>query len=446
MQFRTKLDKKLFKNKKIPPKIRTNEDNISDDQKGDHTTADPGLLSLDKETITQKVEEKLFPTEDVSRRGLFSTLGSLKKFAEEAEEKELQKKKIRKKKKKKTGESKLETQEAAAAGQESEETSAEAPPPPALEEPPKKGFFKRIIDRFRPSAKMGEDAAEPEGGDSAGEVAAKVPSAPKSASLPEPDIDEEEEEERPEEDVEMDRRNLLRQGVHFFAKPAVDSVQKKIDKVNETVNKITKRVPLLRPPGAISERAFLNACTRCDDCVNACPKDAIKKAPKKMGFLIMGTPYIDPMKNPCVMCEDLPCIPACQDEALLPVARPADVQMGYVILDKKKCQAYGITFCQQCIIDCPIPGAITQVNEQPVFHKNICTGCGVCVRSCSTVNIPVALKIKPQMVIEYQIQQREMEKRMALKEAELKAAREAEEKAALEDSSGEPADISADSN
>lgn len=438
MQIRTKLDKKLFKNKKIPPKVRTNEDHISDDQKGDGSSADPGpgLLSLDKETITQKLEETINPKEDVSRRGLFSTLGALKKFAEEAEEKDLEKKKTRKKKKKKSGESELETKEEAAAGQESEETSAEAPPPPALEEPPKKGFFKRIVDRFRPSAKTEENPV--------GEEAEKVLSTKKFPPLPEPEIDEEE--ERGEEDVEMDRRNLLRKGVHLFAKSAVDSVQKKIDKVNETVDKITKRVPLVRPPGAIGERAFLNACTRCDDCANACPKDAIKKAPKKMGFLIMGTPYIDPLKNPCVMCDDLPCIPACQDNALLPVARPADVHMGYVMLDKNKCQAYGITFCQQCIIDCPIPGAITQVDEQPVFHRKICTGCGVCVRSCSTVNIPVALKIKPQMVIEYQLAQREMEKRMALKEAELKAAKEEEDKAALEGSSGEPADISADSN
>ncbi len=44
MQFRTKLDKKLFKNKKIPPKIQTNEDLISADQRGDHTSTDPGLL------------------------------------------------------------------------------------------------------------------------------------------------------------------------------------------------------------------------------------------------------------------------------------------------------------------------------------------------------------------------------------------------------------------
>ena len=99
------------------------------------------------------------------------------------------------------------------------------------------------------------------------------------------------------------------------------------------------------------------------------------------------------------MCDDLPCISACPDNALLPVSSPGEVNMGYAILDKKKCQAYGDTFCQQCIIDCPIPGAITQnKDQQPEFHKKICTGCGVCVRSCSTVNIPVAIKVKPLMV------------------------------------------------
>ena len=102
--------------------------------------------------------------------------------------------------------------------------------------------------------------------------------------------------------------------------------------------------------------------------------------------------------------------------------------MGYAIMDKKKCQAYGDTFCQQCIIDCPIPGAITQKDERPVFHKNVCTGCGVCVRSCGTVNIPVAIKVKPQMVIEWQ----ERKKAMAEKEAEIKAQRKAEAKAEAE--------------
>ena len=242
-------------------------------------------------------------------------------------------------------------------------------------------------------------------------------------------------EEGEEEDPEYDRRNLIRQGFHFFAKPAVENVQSKIDNVNKAVDKITKRVPVLRPPGAISEKAFLQACSRCDECIHACPKDAIQRAPKKMGFLIHNTPYIDPMRNPCVMCTDLPCIPACPDGALLPVQELSDVSMGYAILDKKKCQAYGDTFCQQCVIDCPVPGAIHQIDDKPVIDKNICTGCGVCMRSCSTVNIPLAIKIKPQMVIDYQLHKKQLEKEKARIEAEQLEAKklEAEELAVAEE-------------
>ncbi|HBP12008.1 MAG TPA: hypothetical protein DD452_08720, partial [Nitrospina sp.] len=226
------------------------------------------------------------------------------------------------------------------------------------------------------------------------------------------------------EDPEYDRRNLLRQGVHFFAKPAVDKVQGKIDGINKVMDKITKRVPLLRPPGAISERQFLQACSHCDECIHACPKDAILRAPKKMGFLVFNTPYIDPMRNPCVMCTDLPCISACPDKALLPVQELSDVNMGYAILDKNKCQAYGDTFCQQCVIDCPVPGAIHQVNDRPIIDKNICTGCGVCMRSCSTVNIPLAIKIKPQMVIDSQLHKKRKEQELARIKAEQKAQEE----------------------
>ena len=438
MQLRYSLNKKLYKNKKLPPKSATNEEHISADQRGDHTSADSEFLSLGKETVTKRIEDIINPNEDVSRRGLFSTLGALKKFSDRVDEKTEQKKPPRKKrrKKKKNGaaESPAETdshdEEAPQEEIKAQEEAADTAPPP--EEPPKKGFFKKIMAKLRPSPDVKEDL--------------KAVDASPAALPAKPEPDEEIEEESDDEDVEMDRRNLLRQGIHFFAKPAVDSVQKKIDKVNAAVDKITRRVPLLRPPGAISEKAFLNACTRCDECVNACPKDAILKAPKKMGFLIMGSPYIDPSKNPCVMCDDLYCISACPDKALLPVHSPADVTMGYAILDKKNCQAYGITFCQQCVIDCPIPGAITQVDSKPVFHKKICTGCGVCVLSCSTVNIPVAIKIKPQMVIEYQAAKIEMEKKAALQKAEQKAAKEAAEESSTENSSIETADLSAEAD
>lgn len=421
MQFRYKLAKETFKNKKIPPKKVPGEDSISADQRGDHTSwSDSQLLSLDKET--KRVEPKAEPKE-VSRRDLFS-FARLTDFADAVEEEE---KKLPKKKKVETDPQKPEATEEV-------ETTADQAPVEEIPAPPepqeKKGFFRRMASKFRPGSKDEADGEESQASVSEPTPADDEEPAPTPETKPYQEtifgipVDDE------EVDPEYDRRNLLKQGVHFFAKPAIEKVQNKIDHVNETVNKITRRVPLIRPPGAITERQFLQACTRCDKCIHACPKDAIQRVPKKMGFLIAGSPYIDPKKIPCVMCDDLPCIPACPDGALVPPPNNdrMEVKMGYAILDKKNCQAYGDTFCQQCVIDCPIPGAIIQKDDKPIIDKRTCTGCGVCVLSCSTVNIPLAIKIKPQMVIESQIQK----KRMEQEKARIQAERQAADKKALE--------------
>ncbi len=411
MDFRYRLAKKTFKNKKIPQKRAAGMDVISQDQRGDDSSPEVSPLSLDRQTITPKPQ---LPKEEkqLSRRDLFS-FGNFMKSAAELDVKPIE-----------------ETEEDDEAKEEDknslklDDTSEESVVDLEYDHPPskKKGFFKRLISRFRPDSITDEQEQHSM---NPAENNLTIPEETPSSQIREkPDQTLEEITEIAEDDdvdPEYDRRGLIKQGVHFFAKPAVETVQNKIEKINETVDKFTKRVPLLRPPGAVTERQFLQDCTRCDKCIHACPKDAIVKAPKKFGFLVMGTPYIDPIKNPCVMCDDLPCISACPDNALLPVSSPGEVNMGYAILDKKKCQAYGDTFCQQCIIDCPIPGAITQnKDQQPEFHKKICTGCGVCVRSCSTVNIPVAIKVKPLMVIEQQVRKKQLEEEQKRFEAEKK--------------------------
>ncbi len=420
MKFRHQLAKKTFKGKKKNTE-RGVEDLIDPDQRGNQSSAnvETNILSLDKDTITpEPVKEE---PREMSRRDMFS-LGNFLDFGTAVED-EAQKSA------KKTPQKQLQNEE-----DEKPEVSAESDPVEGdkkvekieeSEPAPKKGFFKRLISKFKsdpeeellvqpePETQPGGET-EPESTQVSAEVSTEI-----DATVSDNIFEIEE-----AEDPEYDRRNLLRQGVHFFAKPAVDKVQGKIDGINKVMDKITKRVPLLRPPGAISERQFLQACSHCDECIHACPKDAILRAPKKMGFLVFNTPYIDPMRNPCVMCTDLPCISACPDKALLPVQELSDVNMGYAILDKKKCQAYGDTFCQQCVIDCPVPGAIHQVNDRPIIDKNICTGCGVCMRSCSTVNIPLAIKIKPQMVIDSQLHKKRKEQELARIEAEQKAQEE----------------------
>mgnify|MGYP002633443057 CR=1 FL=1 len=423
MKFRHHLAKETFKGKK-KTSSRGVEDHIADDQRGNHTSAqhEPNILSLDRDTITPPPPISEDEPREMSRRDMFS-FGNFLDFGAAVED-EAQK----------TGD---EGSQQSLEEDEEPELPADLELVEELEEPtPKKGFFKRLIAKFRSDSE--EDLAvqaEPETSSVPKAEAEPSPATVKVAAETQAQISDNifalDDEEA--EDPEYDRRNLLKQGIHFFAKPVVNNVQSKIDNVNKVVDKFTKRVPLLRPPGAISERQFLQACSHCDKCIHACPNDAIVRAPKKMGYLVFNTPYIDPMRNPCVMCTDLPCITACPDGALLPVQELTDVSMGYAILDKKKCQAYGDTFCQQCVIDCPVPGAIHQVQDRPIIDKNICTGCGVCMRSCSTVNIPLAIKIKPQMVIESQLHKKQKELELAKMEAEQREQEESRVNQAVEE-------------
>ena len=430
MKFRHTLAKETFKGKKKNTE-RGVEDLIDPDQRGNHSSAihEPNPLSLDKETITPRIEEE---PREVSRRDMFS-FGNFLDFGAAVED-EAEAKKSESKESTKLLDEEPESIEETHEIQPVEKVENPDTPEKA-ESSPKEGFFKRLVSKFKESPEekrllRGEELLPPEESE-------LTPEQLENSNSLEVKADHNIFEVEEEEDKEYDRRNLLRQGAHFFAKPVVQNVQNKIDNVNKTVDKITKRVPLLRPPGAISEKQFLQSCSRCDECIHACPKDAIVRAPKKMGFLVYNTPYIDPMRNPCVMCTDLPCISACPDKALLPVQELTDVNMGYAILDKKKCQAYGETFCQQCVIDCPVPGAITQKNDKPIINKNICTGCGVCMRSCSTVNIPLAIKIKPQMVVEYQLHKKLKEQELAKIEAEQRASAlaEKEQEALISDES-----------
>ena len=81
MDFRYRLAKKTFKNKKIPQKRATGMDVISQDQRGDDSSPEVSPLSLDRQTITPKPQ---LPKEEkqLSRRDLFSFGNFMKSAAE----------------------------------------------------------------------------------------------------------------------------------------------------------------------------------------------------------------------------------------------------------------------------------------------------------------------------------------------------------------------------
>ncbi len=148
----------------------------------------------------------------------------------------------------------------------------------------------------------------------------------------------------------------------------------------------------LRPPGAVRKEEFLILCTRCDECLKACPHGSIRKLNKGFGFAD-GTPIIDPDETPCYLCDDFPCVRACEEGALKGVADKEDVKMGKAYINESNCMAWGAQFCEHCVRKCPVPGAIYLEEGKPVVRRERCVGCGICENICNTVNQPLAIKV-----------------------------------------------------
>lgn len=148
----------------------------------------------------------------------------------------------------------------------------------------------------------------------------------------------------------------------------------------------TKAIPVLRPPGAIEESAFLKECTRCAACIEACPHGSILMAGPQLRTAA-GSPILDPLNHPCQMCEDTPCITACntmdRDPAPSAVLLPGrGFAMGKASIKTSDCLAYQGGFCTTCSERCPVEAAIVVTLGKPRIVADKCTGCGICHHVC----------------------------------------------------------------
>lgn len=136
--------------------------------------------------------------------------------------------------------------------------------------------------------------------------------------------------------------------------------------------------PVHRPPGAVAEADFLARCTRCGECLQACPHQAIVLAPARLRT-VAGTPVIDAVVAPCRMCDDTPCAQVCEPYVL---SFEAPLTMGTARLERLDCLAWQGAECSDCVEHCPVPGALTLEDGRPEVHRQTCTGCGVCLHVC----------------------------------------------------------------
>lgn len=129
----------------------------------------------------------------------------------------------------------------------------------------------------------------------------------------------------------------------------------------------------VRPPGAV-ETGFLDLCTRCSDCVTACPE----------GIVIMGPdsfPIVQLDAGACTFCTA--CADVCETGAL-EVDRVSDWPWRAAI-DASCFSKNGVT-CRACQDVCD-QNAIRfklQVGgrAEPKLDYDACIGCGACASAC----------------------------------------------------------------
>jgi ferredoxin-type protein NapG len=195
-------------------------------------------------------------------------------------------------------------------------------------------------------------------------------------------------------DKKMDRRRFFRAVLAEMLKPLdaairpLEHVAREFGKLDEIESKPAKPRrggvdrPWLRPPGALAEKDFRERCSKCGQCVTACPVYAIRidySEDEGAGF-----PYIDVDYQACTLCDGQPCMPACPTGALEIVERD-EIDMGTANWFEQTCRLASGEDCTICIDDCPIGvNAIEIINRQVVVKEEGCTGCGVCQNHCPT--------------------------------------------------------------
>lgn len=156
---------------------------------------------------------------------------------------------------------------------------------------------------------------------------------------------------------------------------------------------------LLRPPGVDDgdDKAFLDLCVRCGQCMKVCPNHALQPTLLDAGLSGMFSPKLVPQMGYCEYSCNL-CGQVCPTGAIpfLPVAEKEQFVIGKAVFDHSTCLPYQGVDCLVCEEHCPIwdkaigyrtvtmtnrEGETVQV-DQPYVKFGKCVGCGVCEHVC----------------------------------------------------------------
>lgn len=165
---------------------------------------------------------------------------------------------------------------------------------------------------------------------------------------------------------------------------------------------------VIRPPGSVEERLFLERCIKCDQCIRVCPTNVLQPAVGEAGIEGLWTPILD-MKVGycdvnCTLCGQV--CPTGAIQKMTPAQKNGvdeyrgkreQMSIGTAFYDRGRCLPWGMdTPCVVCEEVCPTsPKAIFSREETittrkgedlvlrlPYVDPKLCIGCGICEHEC----------------------------------------------------------------
>lgn len=132
---------------------------------------------------------------------------------------------------------------------------------------------------------------------------------------------------------------------------------------------------VIRPPWAVVEPDFVEACSRCGDCVGACPERILE--PGRGGF-----PHVNFFKGECTFCGD--CAEKCKSGVFNKSGDDAPWSLKAAIAPS--CLALKQVVCRTCGESCPVGAIRFRISVGAVARPEVdpaaCNGCGACYGPC----------------------------------------------------------------
>ena len=157
---------------------------------------------------------------------------------------------------------------------------------------------------------------------------------------------------------------------------------------------------LIRPPGSLEERDFLELCQRCGLCMKACPTNVINPTLGEAGMAGLWTPHLimtlGYCEYTCTLCGSVcPTGAIAEISAREKIKRP--IRIGSAYVDRGRCLPWsGNAPCIVCEEHCPTSPKAIYLRDDEVFgpdNKKLkvklpyvdlkrCVGCGICENKC----------------------------------------------------------------